>query len=325
MSEFFQVNPQLEIPIYQQLVDHIRAGIKSGRLPAGTKLPTVRELAERMNLAMGTIKRAYDELEKAGLVEKIRGRGTFVSYQPESAESRKDRAMAAIDRLLEQLEDMGFSVHEINIFLQLKLRELASRQSDLKVAVVECNPEILSQLCEQLRRIDHLALYSHVLDEVLAYPYKIAEDMDLVITTQEHAGTLEKMIPSSRKIAKIALSPRAECIAEIVRLQAGEAAGILCASLRFGELMARVCGVFAPQAAVDRPCLLGSGCGAYLADKSAVLVPENYERYADADALRALEDFSRRGRIIPCAYQIDEGSLMYLEEKIQSLLNKERL
>ena len=41
---------------------------------------------------------------------------------------------------------------------------------------------LLSQLCDQLRGMDRLDLYSHVLDEVLAYPYKIAEDMDLVIT-----------------------------------------------------------------------------------------------------------------------------------------------
>ena len=101
MSDFFQVNPQLEVPIYQQLVDHIRAGIKTGALPAGTRLPTVRELADQMGLARGTIKRAYDELENEGMVKKVQGRGTFVSYQPESLASRKDRAMAAIDQMFE--------------------------------------------------------------------------------------------------------------------------------------------------------------------------------------------------------------------------------
>ena len=324
MSDFFQVNPQLEVPIYQQLVDHIRAGIKTGALPAGTRLPTVRELADQMGLARGTIKRAYDELENEGMVKKVQGRGTFVSYQPESLASRKDRAMAAIDQMFEQMESLGFSVHEMHIFLQLKLQELAARQSNLKVAVVECNPEILSQLCDQLRGMDRLDLYAHILDEVLAYPYKIAEDMDLVITTQEHAEALEKMIPSGRKIAKIALSLRPDSMAQIVRLRAGEPVGILCASLRFGDLMTRVCGIFAPQAAVDRPCLLG-GCAGYLAGKEAVLVPENWERYADGDTIQTLKEFSARGQVIPCAYQIDEGSLMYLREKIQKLRNKEEL
>ena len=147
MSDFFPINPQLDIPIYQQLVDHIRTDIKTGRLAAGGKLPTVRELADQLGLARGTIKRAYDELEKAGMVEKVQGRGTFVSYQPESLESRKDRAMAAIDQLFDQLVEMGFSINEMSIFLKLKLQERASQQANLKVAVVECNPEVLSQLC----------------------------------------------------------------------------------------------------------------------------------------------------------------------------------
>ena len=322
---FFQINEQLHIPIYQQLVDHIRTEIKTGRLPAGARLPTVRELAEELHIARGTIKRSYDELEKDGLVEKIQGRGTFVSYQPESLTSRKDRAMLAIEQLFDQLEAMGFSLGEMHIFIKLKLQERAAQQANLKVAVVECNPEILSQLCEQLRQIGHLDVYASLLDEVMNYPYKIGEDMDLVITTQEHAETLGKMMPSGRKIAKIALQLRPESIARLVRLGAEERVGILCQSLRFGELLRRVCAVFSPQTAVEAPCLPDGDCGAYLADKSAVLVPENYKRYLEPDTLSLLEGFSARGQIIPCFYQIDEGSLMYLREKIQELLDKDRL
>ena len=71
--------------------------------------------------------------------------------------------------------------------------------------------------------------------------------------------------------------------------------------------------------------LLLGGCAGYLAGKEAVLVPENWERYADRDTIQTLKEFSARGQVIPCAYQIDEGSLMYLREKIQKLRNKEEL
>ena len=73
MSDLFQIDPTLEIPIYRQLVDRIRADIRTEQLPAGAQLPTVRELADRLGLARGTIKRAYDELEQSGLVEKVQG------------------------------------------------------------------------------------------------------------------------------------------------------------------------------------------------------------------------------------------------------------
>lgn len=325
MFDDFQLNPQLDIPIYQQLVDRIRADIRTGKLPVGTQLPTVRRLADELNLAHGTIKRAYDELEKEKMVEKVQGRGTFVSYCAENLESRKERAMVAIEQLFDQLAAMNFSIHEMGIFIRLKLQERASQQANLKVAVVECNPEVLAQLCEQLRQIGHLDLYSCLLEEVLAYPYKIEEDMDLVITTCEHGETIEKMMSHRQKIAKVAVCPCTNCMVRIAKLQEGETVGILCQSMRFGELLTKVCDLFAGGVAVAEPCLLTGDCTAYLQNKSAILVPESYERYADELTIQAIREFAHRGDVIPCAYRIDEGSLMYLQEKIQGLLDKDRL
>ena len=92
MIKRFSVDSESAVPIYQQLVDEIRIAIKKGDAPAGTQLPTVLQMAEAMGLARGTIKRAYDELELMGLVEKVQGRGTFVCYQKRTPESRKEQA-----------------------------------------------------------------------------------------------------------------------------------------------------------------------------------------------------------------------------------------
>ena len=169
MNSVYKVNPSLDVPIYQQLVDSIRVAIKNGTLPAGHQLPTVQEMTERLGIARGTIKRAYDELELAGLVEKAQGRGTFVRYQPENSGSRKEQAMAAIDGMLNQLEEMGFSPMEINIFLNLKLRERAEQEAVVKVAVVDCNSECLSHMSEQLRHINGVDLYPYLLENIEQY------------------------------------------------------------------------------------------------------------------------------------------------------------
>ena len=187
MDTIFCINPELNIPIYQQLVDAIRAAVKRGELTAGQQLPTVQEVSNDLSIARGTIKRAYDELEREGIVEKVQGRGTFVCYQPVNTGSRKELAMAAIDSLLDQLEDMGLSAAEINIFLNLKLRERAEEEAFVKIAVVECNPETLSQMADQLRHIKGVNLYSYLLESVHQYPYNLAEDFDLIVTTAEHA------------------------------------------------------------------------------------------------------------------------------------------
>ena len=109
LEPVFEVNPQLDIPIYQQLVDKIRAAVKKGDLTPGQQLPTVQEMSQSLSIARGTIKRAYDELEHQGVLEKIQGRGTFIRYQPEASGSRKERAMAAIEsgELLTDEEQRG--------------------------------------------------------------------------------------------------------------------------------------------------------------------------------------------------------------------------
>jgi len=65
-------------PSYKAIVDDFAAGIRSGVLPAGTRLPTHRELAHQRRIALGTATRVYTELGAMGLTVGEPGRGTFV-------------------------------------------------------------------------------------------------------------------------------------------------------------------------------------------------------------------------------------------------------
>lgn len=325
MSNLYQINLELDVPIYQQLSDGIRSNIKLGKMAPGMQLPTVRDLADELGIARGTVKRAYDELEAAGIVEKMQGRGTFVRYRQDSSDSRKERAMGAIDSMLGQLEALGFSMTEINIFLNLKLRERAEHQSSVKIAVIECNPEILSQLADQLRKLEQVDLYPYLLSEVEAYPYQIGEDMDLIVATAVHAGELEKILAERKKLAKIALRLMPRSVAQIIKLQPRETVGILCHSSRFGELVYTVCQTYTEDVTVEAPCLLEQDWEAYLADKTAVLLPEGYEKYCTPAQAELLRRFGETRRLILCAYQVDEGSFMYLEDKIDRLREKKRI
>lgn len=79
LGEWVQGDPQGSKPLFDQLRGQIIDGIRGGRLPPGTRLPTVRELAGRLGMAVNTVARAYRELESAGILE-TRGRfGTFVA------------------------------------------------------------------------------------------------------------------------------------------------------------------------------------------------------------------------------------------------------
>ena len=73
------INPTSMTPIYEQIVDRIRALIKGGEIKAGEPLPSVRGLARQCAISALTVKKAYDVLEQEGLVVTVQGKGTFVA------------------------------------------------------------------------------------------------------------------------------------------------------------------------------------------------------------------------------------------------------
>lgn len=321
----YKIDSNLTIPIYQQLVDMTRVAVKKGDLASGQQLPTVQELSQELGVARGTIKRAYDELEHEGLIEKVQGRGTFVCYQPANSGSRKEQAMAAIDQLLNQLEDMGLTAPEINIFINLKLRERAEEEAYIKVAVIECNPENLSQMSEQLSHITQVELHSFLLESIQQYPYKLGEDFDLIVVTATHVEYMENILPNRRRLAQVALRPSARCLSHIIKLRSGRKVGIVGYSERFCELLASTCRTYAEDVVLFDPLVFtpGADVNEYTKEKNVILVPKSYEKYFDAATTEALRNFE--GELIDCYYEMDEGSVLYLETKIKRLLEEKKL
>ncbi|MFL0274129.1 GntR family transcriptional regulator [Mycobacterium sp. SMC-19] len=78
-ADLLKTDAHADVPLFDQIRVALIAAVRAGALPAGTRLPTVRELASQLGLAVNTVARAYRELEAGGVVE-TRGRfGTFVA------------------------------------------------------------------------------------------------------------------------------------------------------------------------------------------------------------------------------------------------------
>lgn len=73
------------VPYYRQIVDQIAQLIRSGQLEPGEQLPSVRELAGVLLVSLITTRRAYADLESAGLIHRRQGYGTFVALEIEMA------------------------------------------------------------------------------------------------------------------------------------------------------------------------------------------------------------------------------------------------
>ena len=68
-------------PKYRQIAEDLRAQIKDGEYPPGSRLPTKAELMAEYHVAVNTVERAIEELRKAGLVETAQGAGSSVSFR----------------------------------------------------------------------------------------------------------------------------------------------------------------------------------------------------------------------------------------------------
>jgi len=90
-------------PPYEQVRSQLAAQITDKRLVAGTRLPTVRRLADDLGLATNTVARAYRELEAAGLVETHGRAGTVVSAQGNAARVKLQQAADSYATLANKL------------------------------------------------------------------------------------------------------------------------------------------------------------------------------------------------------------------------------
>ena len=329
----YTIDSTRETPIYKQVAEAILQDIRTGVLTAGTKLPTVRELAEEMELSMGTIKHAYDYLEDLDVIEMTQGRGSFVRSQEDSgAGSRKDRAMAAIDGLFTELESLGFTPREMEIYINLKLQGLEEKYDVVKIAAVDCNPETLQLMESQLSQIGYAQVAVFSLTHLAELSEKLNTSYDLVLTTSSHYSDVEPYIKERQRLAMVAMMPSAETIIRLAQIPQDASVGIACASENFAAIVRTNCSTLAPWARTLPVCLFGGSPASHghsleslLAECDAVILPERYESFAGPGEKALLREYEKKGgQLVRYEYRIDRGSFLYMEGLIKRIMNEKR-
>ena len=95
------ITNQSDRPIYEQIMDQIKAQIMNGELKEGDALPSMRLLAKELRISIITTKRAYEELEREGYIESYTGKGRFVKGV--NHEMVKESVMFEIENLMEEV------------------------------------------------------------------------------------------------------------------------------------------------------------------------------------------------------------------------------
>ncbi len=117
-------NLEADRPIYTQLVEQIQLRILTGIYPAGSKLPSVRDMATDASVNPNTMQRALTELEKENLVQANRTSGRFITEDVDMINKIKDRlAKEQISVFLEKMEQLGYEKNESLQMIQNVVRE----------------------------------------------------------------------------------------------------------------------------------------------------------------------------------------------------------
>ena len=91
-------------PIYEQIAAQVKEQILSGALEAGDALPSMRLLARELRISVITTKRAYEELERDGILENVPGKGCFVAAQNKEL-LRENQLRRVEEKLLEAIDE----------------------------------------------------------------------------------------------------------------------------------------------------------------------------------------------------------------------------
>lgn len=112
-------------PLYAQIVEQIKTQILQGTLGEGDALPSMRVLAKDLHVSVITTKRAYEELEREGLILSIVGKGSFVAgQQPHILKEWQLRAFEnELERLVQEGKRLGISTEEMKTMIAIYLKD----------------------------------------------------------------------------------------------------------------------------------------------------------------------------------------------------------
>ncbi|WP_218033920.1 GntR family transcriptional regulator [Paenibacillus koleovorans] len=117
-----QLNFNSPKPIYMQMVDEVKKALARGELLPGDKIPSHKERAQISKINPNTVQRAYQEMEREGLTETLRGQGTFIRNDPDLlVHIRTEMAQAAVQQFIEEMQGLGIESAEVERMLRSQL------------------------------------------------------------------------------------------------------------------------------------------------------------------------------------------------------------
>lgn len=280
--------------------------IRGGQYEQGERLPTVRELAQQYGVNKNTASRAYQGLERRGLIDLSRGRGAFV------------RSAAALDLAGWRLraEELVRDARRLGLGRPQLLETVSGAVAALygpaapRLLFVECNRQDLEALGGELGQLTATPMALALLDEALAAAPRLADEYDLIATTFQHLGQLSLALPAQARhqVVGVHATPTHATLLDLARLHVG-VFGLVCDTPTTIESLTHIISTYTPTASVI-PALIDDQAQlhAVIARAEAIVVTRSCRERLLALGLPQ--------PVVTVVFTIDQQSIDFLRRRI---------
>jgi hypothetical protein len=229
--------------------------------------------------------------------------------------------MDVIDSFLDRMQELSISPRDTRIYLDLKLREREQQGPSISVAAVDCCPEALSAMSEQIRALAHTDLHQYLLEDIIKSPGPFDPAVDLVVTTPTHFNDLSGKMTPGYELTRLVMTVAVSTAVDLAAIPADSRVGIACASRRFAQLILSACDKFCK---LNHPILTAffnedNSLAGMIKKCDRLILPPNYFLYTSPAEDLILKDCQESHRPINYIYNVEKGSLLYLEEQINRI------
>lgn len=314
------INKTNGVPIYIQVKKQIMDHIRDGSLKVGTKMPTERELSEKLGISRNTISSSYKELEQEGVLKSYQGRGTFVAGEEKSWKDKnlKDKIVKFVDLALEEALETGMDEEEFIDIVVQRVRDKIELMSKIVAVYVECNIEQAKMFSKQLSRSTNLNVTPLTISDLKNMDKgvrEIVEKSQVIIATFNHVNEVIELTEDFEKeVLGVAINADLETIVKIARYPEGTKFGFFCISDEF---------MFKIRGALEK-----AGLGNIDIKYSNTMDDDELRRIAqNSDVIIVspgrYKDVSKHlnsnQEIMQFMYSLDDGSVKALKSKIVEL------
>jgi DNA-binding transcriptional regulator YhcF (GntR family) len=237
----FKLKKGVGVPLYIQLENQIIGAIKTGYLKANARIPTEREMAQRLSVSRKTVSRAYRSLEKRGILSSEQGRGTFVQsgveakYYGSQDQLIDDYINKVIDTAIREGIDEKNLIHLFTRIAKNKYQNIER----LDAVFIECNIEQAQSFSKALAEVSQKQIKPYTLADIKnmtpAFMNQLAQTR-VIITTFNHVGEIKEHLRSKgieKRVMGVAITPNLESMIKISKYATQSKIGLISLSEEF--------------------------------------------------------------------------------------------